>query len=754
MHALRLQRVLAALAALALAACAKPPPPTTGPSTPVVTLPAQVSATVGGYTASVAAQGNATYAWSMTGGTITAGQGTTSVVFTAGTGSSVTASCAVTLGGKTATGSASASVCALACSADHLAVAGCGGAVIDTCDAGQRCDDGTASCADIVPVTPVITMPDAVSPTLAYTASVPPQTGVSYAWTITGGVITAGQDTASVSFLAGHSGTVELSVTGTAGPRQATGTASAGICPLSCSADGRATVGCGGTEVVEACSSGDACSPATVTCEAGCDAAAAANTSVGCDFSPVAMETYLANACLGVTVVNTWSAPVHLTVTDQAGAVVDAAPFTRVPAGVGTGMTLASYDPSSGLAPGQAAVVFLAGNDASGASACPAGIVTTKPTGAQVAGSGVGRAFRIRTDAPVAAYQTAPWILGGSITGATILLPAHAWGTNHMAATAGPKTVSNGALDIVAGTDATHVQVVPTAAIAAGGTVPATAAGATLAVTLSAGQLLQLSSTGDLSGSVITSDQPVSLLAGSPCAQIPSATSYCQHLEVAIPRVQALGSTYAAAMYRPRADNDRAYYFLTATANNTTLTYTPSAPAGAPTSIHAGQHATFSSATPFVVQSQDQDHAFILLQAMSGALATGAPGSGDPALALVAPTRQYLRDVRFQIDPNFPEANLVVVRSRGGDGQFADVELDCAGALSGWTALGTDHEWTRVDLLTGDFQAVGSCGAGPHEAYSTAPFNITVWGWGTAETIAFTENGAYAYPAGYGLSSP
>ena len=72
------------------------------PTTPVVTTPAYVTASQMGYTASVSTQSNCTYAWTISGGTITAGATTTSITFTAGASGTVTPSCIVTNQANTA----------------------------------------------------------------------------------------------------------------------------------------------------------------------------------------------------------------------------------------------------------------------------------------------------------------------------------------------------------------------------------------------------------------------------------------------------------------------------------------------------------------------------------------------------------------------------------------------------------------------------------------------------------------------------
>ncbi|RLB54722.1 MAG: hypothetical protein DRI90_19985, partial [Deltaproteobacteria bacterium] len=111
------------------------------------------------------------------------------------------------------------------------------------------------------------------------------------------------------------------------------------------------------------------------------------------------------------------------------------------------------------------------------------------------------------------------------------------------------------------------------------------------------------------------------------------------------------------------------------------------------------------------------------------------------------PPNQYMNAYVFFADPTYPETNLVVVRSRDKDGNFHDVDLDCAGLLGGWQPVG-DYEWTRIDLITGDFQNVGNCSTGRHEISSAGRFGLWVWGWGTPLTSTFTSNVSYGYPAG------
>lgn len=85
------------------------------------------------------------------------------------------------------------------------------------------------------PAVPAITAPAfATAGTTGLQASVPAQAGGSYAWSITGGTITAGDGTPSITFSAGASGNVQLGcvVTNAAGTASSQGTATSAIVPV------------------------------------------------------------------------------------------------------------------------------------------------------------------------------------------------------------------------------------------------------------------------------------------------------------------------------------------------------------------------------------------------------------------------------------------------------------------------------------------------------------------------------------------
>jgi hypothetical protein len=512
-----------------------------------------------------------------------------------------------------------------------------------------------------------------------------------------------------------------------------------------CSADLHAVTDCNGG-VVEDCSGGRACDPTSYTCQDACAAAEANHRSVGCDYYATEMETLTPGYCYAVFVANTWTFPAKLQV-EFRGQMLNTQSFTRIPNGSGAGLTYGTYDANLGLPPGEVAILFLAGTQGA-APNCP---VAPAVPAAYLTGTGISDAFHIKTDVPVVAYQINPYG-GGSVavTAASLLLPTSVWDMNYVAVNVSPASAGTPSLNIVAKEDGTQVTINPKQAIVGGTGIPATAANTPVTISLNKGQHAQITQAAELTGSAIQATRPVGFMAGHTCMNMPGTTLYCDHGEQMVAPVKALGSRYVGVMYKPRVANETSTYWrLVGAVDGTTLTWSTNV--GGPATLAAGQEVTFQTGTPFTVQSQDADHPFMLFTYMTSSTAVSS-GYGDPDFVTSVPPEQYLRQYVFFTDPTYPETNLVVIRARGTDNQFHDVNLDCGGALTGWTPIGADFEFTRKDLSTGNFTGVGTCNNGRHEMKSDAPFGLWVWGWGTPLTTGFTQNVSYGYPGGMNVA--
>jgi hypothetical protein len=549
-----------------------------------------------------------------------------------------------------------------------------------------------------------------------------------------------------------------------------------------CSSDLHSLVDCNGN-VLKTCPPNEGCSG--TSCVPACQAAEDNKSSLGCDYYAVDPDILTGpgggkGACFVAYVANTWDSPVTLSV-DYAGTTLDASTFAYIPSGSGMGITFAPL--AGGMIPaGQVAILFLA--DLPGSSAgpglkitCPASVTPAITTmDAAIHGTGVGSAFHIGVTAPVAAYDIFPYGGGQSaMTSATLLLPTSAWDTNYVAVTAygaglgiGKISEDSPFVEIVAQEDGTMVTINPVAAIVAKGSVAAAPKGVPTTYAIQTGQVLQFTQSAPLDGSIIQSNHPVGVWGGKTALSITSCCDDSAHQQ--IPPVRALGSEYVGVRYRNRYEGveESPPWRVIGAADGTVLTWEPSMPSGAPTSLSLGQVAEFASNGPFVVTSQDAKHPFYVSAHMTGAAEfdpsqkTGssapADGRGDAEFVNVVPPDEYLDSYVFFTDPTYPETDLVIVRTKGPEG-FEDVTLDCAGTLTGFLPIGTSgkYEYTRFDLVTGDFVGTGSCNNGRHEIKSTVPFGVTVWGWGSAATGEmgkgfYTQYVSYAYPAGAGVA--
>jgi hypothetical protein len=546
-------------------------------------------------------------------------------------------------------------------------------------------------------------------------------------------------------------------------PTLSTGTGGNTGCENSCSSDLHQILDCNGV-VVQECPPDQGCGESG--CVPACQSAAENKSTIGCDYYSVTPDviSVVSGACYAAVVANTWGSPVTLSV-EFAGQTYDVTPFARVPSGSGLSLTYAPL-PNGEIPAGEVAILFLA-RFGSALTDCPAGITPALTSqNASTLGTGLGNAFHITASRPVVAYDIFPFGGGQSAAAsATLLLPTTAWDTNYIAVNAFEKSqaVSQAqpSLDIVAMEDNTQVTINPIVPIVGGGGVAAAAQNTPTSYTLNRGQVLQFTQDQELTGSPIQSDKPIGVWGAATCLSVGVTAVACDAAHQQIPPVQALGSEYAAVRYRNRFPNieETPPWRMVGAVDGTTLTWEPAAPPGAPTTLALGQLVTFSAAGPFVVRSQDDDHPFYMSAHMTGCgeLGNFSDCRGDPEFVNIIPPAQYMDSYTFFTDPTYPETNLVLVRTRGVNG-FADVQLDCAGTISGWQPMGTsgDLEYTHVDLVTGNFMSVNGCDNGRHEIFSDEPFGLTVWGWGSAVTGGsfgntggfYSQAVSYAYPAG------
>jgi len=411
------------------------------------------------------------------------------------------------------------------------------------------------------------------------------------------------------------------------------------------------------------------------------------------------------------------------------------------------------------IAAGESAVLFISDQTSNAVGGTWSHLYTPCPTGIEPAvrfdlpaGTRRDVAFHLTSTAPVNVVTMYPF--GGArsfLPTASLALPVAGWGKEHVLLNAWEANDAEPSAQIMAAEDDTVVTINPVAAIERGPGIEPGPAHVPVTYRMNKGEYLQLVQWNELTGSIVTSDKPTSIVGGHGCPFLPSTQGTCDILAQQLPSFEQWGNEYVGVGYRPRLGDEyeSLYYRIVAAKDDTRLDYDPAVPPGAPVHLSAGEVATFTSGTgeAFVVRSQDLEHPIYLGAYMTGGSAYS--GEGDPEYVNVVPSAQYLNTYSFYADPSYGDTSLVIVRAKT-NGEFKDVWLECAGNLTGFQPIGTrgQYEFVRVDLArkgrTGQTFGEGKvCRNGLHRMKSEGPFGATVWGWDYAAS--------YAYPGGMGL---
>lgn len=540
---------------------------------------------------------------------------------------------------------------------------------------------------------------------------------------------------------------------------------------FACSRDLRAVLDCAGN-VTQQCAPDQACGGDH--CVDPCSAAAVNAGSVGCSFAVPSSNSdeFSKGSCSALFVANNWTSPATLHIEfDGQERPLDGAVW--IPSIVNGKVVHTKLD--GPIPPGSGAVIFFSEQEGivSGTyTPCPDEVTPILDKDPVVHATAIGKAAFVSADVPISMYSIFPY--GGAKTqypSATLLFPTTSFGDKYVFTSAwGGKLDAFGrgelrgadetltqsgrpTIQVVAIDDDTSIDILPNTDIMGGDGVAASPKGVVANYRLKRGEMLQLTQENELVGSIMESNKKVGLFGGNSAMRVPSDVAYADQENEQIPPVSAWGREYAITMAPNRAmlmsngkekERDPSVVRLVGGADGIELVYEPSTPAGAPTSLAAGELATFFVDQPVVVRSQDSDHPFFVAAYMTGAVASSYQ-VGDPEMVMVVPTDQWLDTYGFFSDANYKSSSIVVTRRRD-NGAFHDVILDCAGPLTNWIPITDDFEWTSVALSfygAAQTYAGGTCTDGPQRIHSDGPFTSTVWGISPASS--------YAYPGGAGL---
>ncbi|MBI5934520.1 MAG: tandem-95 repeat protein, partial [Chloroflexi bacterium] len=306
-------------------------------------------------------------------------------------------------------------------------------------------------------------------------------------------------------------------------------------------------------------------------------------------------------------------------------------------------------------------------------------------------------------------------------TDAHLGIPTSSLGTDYLVLTYTGSIGGNGSQLMVVGTvNGTTVTITPSV------TVGAHVAGTPYTVSLNQGStyLLQAANAGeDLTGSVVTADQPVGVYGGVDCVNIPSSGySACDHIEEMLPSTDTWGQNFLTVPLAGRTGGDA--FRVLASQNGTSVSVNGSVVA----TLNRGQYYQAN----LTAISQITASAPVLVAQYANSQGFDAT-TGDPFMMLIPPYEQFLG------------AYTISTPASGFDSHYVNVVAPNA-VVGTLTLDGTP-------VPAGSFTAIGSTGysgvqlaisAGTHRLVSSLPFGVFVYGWTGYDSYGYPGGQAYA----------
>lgn len=325
------------------------------------------------------------------------------------------------------------------------------------------------------------------------------------------------------------------------------------------------------------------------------------------------------------------------------------------------------------------------------------------------------------------------------------VLPTTGWGKDYVVAAATALYVS-ATVDlpsefiIIANQDNTTVSIIPSQDIRAEGqpNVALHKKGVPFTVFLKKGECVQYQTTQsqdipwDLSGTVVTSNNPIGVIGGSACPFIP-ADPYCDHVNDYIPPVRTWSNTYYTTQFVGRKHGGDSFLIIASKVGQSIYRNG---------NLYAtlGQYETYYRDDITGSNAWTSDAPFMLVQYINSAEYAVPPGqprnTGDPAMVVVNPAEQFAKNVIFQT-PNItagsgqaPFVNYVniLLRSSSVPNTTMDGKL-----ITLYTPInrspipGTNWEAFRIEKVT----------PGRHKIVSDSGVGVYIYGYGQDDSYAW-----------------
>ena len=233
------------------------------------------------------------------------------------------------------------------------------------------------------------------------------------------------------------------------------------------------------------------------------------------------------------------------------------------------------------------------------------------------------------------------------------------------------------------------------------------------------GEVFEWNATTHLTGTLVTSDKPISVFSGNRCANIPSGIGYCDHIVEQMIPTNTWGKTFityplhgrTADTFRILADLDGTEVTIKRTGSDSTV------------SLAAGEFYEFLSGEPMAITATQP---ISVAQYSNGQDFDGVPS--DPFMALIPSYEQGFTNSTFAT-PTAGFTSYVNITASTTD--LASITLDGAAIpTASWQAIpGSAYSGVAIAI-----------GPGAHTISSTTPLQTLVYG--------FADHDSYGYPGG------
>ena len=314
-------------------------------------------------------------------------------------------------------------------------------------------------------------------------------------------------------------------------------------------------------------------------------------------------------------------------------------------------------------------------------------------------------AWRVRSTSLVTVHQfNPPDNIDQYSNDASLLLPAHAFGTEYMVL--GWPTVSpdnGGVLAVVASAlGETRVTIETSTLFRGGPGIQPLPGRSSRNFFLQQGEVLYLRTEGDfgarydMTGTLIRSSRPVAAFSSHQCANVPIGTGFCDHLEQQLLPTSAWDRLYVLAKMRPRGV-ERDVYRILALKDGTLLNTIPPIAGIDGERLAPGEVLEVATDEDFVLQASQEISVGQFMVGSAYRREEGADfaiprtcesgsGIGDPAFLINVPSSQFLDSYTFYVPAQYAENAITVIGDASTSLMLDGEPLASAGSVIGETS--------------------------------------------------------------------